>query len=115
MVLRKIIYILPAVLMVSCQSGNSSAPAESTPEDKPADPMETAKTLYIQNCAACHGEDGKLGVAGAKDLTKTTLNESAVIEQIKNGKNGMPPMGKLLGSEENIQAVATYIYQFRKK
>jgi len=48
------------------------------------------KSLYELNCAVCHGNDGKLGLAGAKDISITSMDISAITEIIRNGKGAMP-------------------------
>src|SRR5688500_2960803 len=40
------------------------------------------KSLYEAKCGLCHGNDGKLGVSGAKDLSQTTLDITAIKEII---------------------------------
>lgn len=64
------------------------------------------KTLYEANCKICHGNDGKLGMAGASDLTKTTLTVSDIKSVILNGKNAMNPIEM---SDEQAAAVADYV------
>lgn len=49
-----------------------------------------SKTLFDNNCAKCHGTDGKgktqAGLkAGAKDLTDARLPDDRIIKSIKNG------------------------------
>jgi mono/diheme cytochrome c family protein len=48
------------------------------------------KSLYEANCSSCHGGDGKKGLAGAKDLTATSLDLAGIKEIIVHGKNAMP-------------------------
>lgn len=74
----------------------------------------SGEELYIENCAVCHGEDGKLGASGAKDLTESTLSDNEVLQHINEGKNGMPPMKSALETKENVSAVAEYIKGMRK-
>ena len=73
----------------------------------------TTQELYIENCAVCHGGDGKLCVSGAKDLTLSKLSSTEVQNRIEKGKNGMPPMKELLGSNENITAMTEYVLRMR--
>lgn len=69
---------------------------------------ELGKTIYIEQCIACHGSDGKGGISGAKDLSISTLDPTQRLEIVRNGKNSMLPYKKIL-SEEQIQAVAAYV------
>lgn len=64
------------------------------------------KTLYEADCKICHGNDGKLRMAGASDLTKTTLTVSDIKSIILNGKNAMNPIEM---SDEQAAAVADYV------
>ena len=48
------------------------------------------KSLYQANCALCHGGDGKLGAAGAKDLSVSVMDVSQIKEIIIHGKGAMP-------------------------
>ena len=71
----------------------------------------TAK-LFKQNCALCHGTDGRLGVNGAKDLRLSELALAPRIELIKKGK------GKMIGFEntlstKQIEALAKYTLTFK--
>lgn len=69
--------------------------------------------LYSASCAKCHGEDGKLNLLGAKDLSVSTMDLNARIEIIKNGKNAMTPFSGML-NEEQIKAVAEYTETLKK-
>lgn len=66
------------------------------------------KEIYEQKCSTCHGGDGKLGMAGAKDLSATVLEHSAILEIITNGKNSMAAYKTTLSAEQ-IESVASYI------
>jgi len=63
--------------------------------------------LYIAACSGCHGVDGKLGIMGAKNLSASTMDLSARIELIKNGKAAMTSFSGIL-TDEQIKAVAEY-------
>jgi len=74
-----------------------------------------ARGLQIYNaaCVDCHGVDGKMGLNGAKDLTVSALSHEEKINIITNGKGLMSPFkGRL--SEEEIEAVATYVDSIKK-
>jgi cytochrome c553 len=72
-----------------------------------------AEQIYIQNCANCHGTDGKLGLNGAKDLGLSTMNTSEKESVIANGKGLMPKFKGLL-NEQQIKDLAQYIEGFKK-
>jgi uncharacterized membrane protein SirB2 len=71
------------------------------------------KELYEASCISCHGSDGKLMLAGAKDLSISTISMEEKKNIIKNGKNLMTGFGTML-TDEQIAAVATYVESFKK-
>lgn len=110
MVLKKLPFtILITLLFSSCQDAPSShtKAAEETPAQKGA-------SLYSMHCAQCHGEDGRLGSSGAKDLSKSLLTDAEIRLMILNGKNAMPPMKALLETAENIDLVVSHVKRLRK-
>jgi cytochrome c oxidase cbb3-type subunit 3 len=71
--------------------------------------------IYAENCAACHGDDGK----GKRDLGSPNLTDAVwlygssrrvIVEGIVNGRGAvMPPwLGRL--DEPTIKALAVYVY-----
>ena len=76
--------------------------------------LATGQALYTQNCAVCHGPDGKLGLNGAYDLTKSNLTPAGRIYQVTNGSlsKKMPAFKDKL-SEEQIQQVVEYSLTLR--
>jgi cytochrome c oxidase cbb3-type subunit 3 len=76
---------------------------------------ERGAKVFADNCAACHGDDGK----GKRDLGAPNLTDSVwlygasrtvIIEGLVNGRGGvMPPwLGRL--DEPTIKALAIYVY-----
>lgn len=72
----------------------------------------SGKSIYESKCANCHGNDGKLGLSGAKDLTASTLSHDENIAIISNGKNAMQSFKNDLSAEQ-IEAVANYVEELR--
>lgn len=78
------------------------------------------KTIFAENCAACHTPAGTgMQALGAPNLTdKVWLyggSAAAIIETITKGRNGvMPPMTQTLGTTSNQDAklhlLAAYVY-----
>ncbi len=85
----------------------------------------SGKTLFAENCAACHTPAGTgMQAMGAPNLTdKVWLyggSEAAIIESIAKGRHGiMPPMTQTLGTTSNQQAklhlLAAYVYGLSQK
>lgn len=71
------------------------------------------KTVFQANCITCHGEDGQLGLMGSPNLTTSVLDITSKVEIIRNGKGAMQAFGGVLTDEE-IQAVATYVDSLKK-
>ncbi len=70
------------------------------------------KAIYIAKCTTCHGEDGKLGLSGAKDLTVSVLTQDEKKSIILNGKNGMAGYKDQL-SDSQIEAVLNYVSELK--
>ena len=111
MVLTKIILLIPLFFIFACESNSKSAQLEKEVDDNY---IPNSSELYSDNCSTCHGLDGKLCSAGAKDLTKSKLSNQEIEKILENGKNGMPPMKELLGSKKNNIAIVEYIKKMRK-
>jgi cbb3-type cytochrome c oxidase subunit III len=97
------------------------AAAVSAPEKKGrAAVIERGRTIFMQNCARCHGADGRahteLGeLYGAKDLSDPAwwrterVNDRRLTNSVTNGKKGgMPAYGKKL-SKSDINAVVAFV------
>ena len=93
--LKKVIVLTVLVVSVfACGSKNSSGTID-------------AEKLYKANCVICHGADGKLGINGAKDITKSPMTLKERINNITYGAGTMTPFKDIL-SEEEIKAIAKY-------
>jgi cytochrome c oxidase cbb3-type subunit 3 len=89
----------------------TSMGAEQLAADREA--MEIGKRLFLNNCAQCHGSDGR-GSTGFPNLADNDWNWGGQLENIvatiTNGRNGvMPAMGAALGGAENVRNVANYV------
>lgn len=81
-------------------------------DQKPA----PAKTLYLNNCARCHGADGRgtteLGkLYGATDLTQKKvkrMSRKKAARIIQNGDGSMPAFNKKLSAKE-ISTLVSFI------
>lgn len=69
--------------------------------------------IFMNNCASCHGEDGKLGLMGSPDLSGSVMDLSARIEIVKNGKGAMTGFSGIL-NDDQIKAVAEYTQTLKK-
>ncbi len=106
--------LLPAIALSS--RGHSTAQAVSNQQDK-----GDAITLFKQNCAKCHGEDGRAKtfrgkLVGARNLSELKWQESITDEQIsaaiKNGPGAMPSFEKKF-SPAQMDLLIAYVRHFK--
>lgn len=101
-------FVALLILLWACSSSISETP----PSEISANTIKTGKEIYIQNCVACHGANGKMGFSGAKDLSKSVLPLKDRILVITYGKGVMNAFKNLL-NEDEIEAVAVYVESLR--
>lgn len=75
--------------------------------------MAMGERLYLNNCAQCHGSDGR-GSRGFPDLTDRDWlhggSFATIKESVRNGRHGiMPPMAAAVGSAQDVENVAHYV------
>lgn len=63
--------------------------------------------IYTDNCAKCHGTDGKAGITGASDLSVTQISNDSISSVILNGRKTMAKIDGL--TPEQASAVAEYV------
>lgn len=110
MVLMKITFFTLTFILFGCQSASDTSSKKPEQLDKTS---LTGEQLYSTHCTSCHGIDGKLGVSGASDLSKSSLSAKQVASILLNGRNGMPAMKELLETSENMDSVINYVIQLR--
>ncbi len=97
--------------MVPVYAKYVSMSAEELGRDAQA--MGIGQRLFLNNCAQCHGSDGR----GSKSFPNLADNDwlgpntlDSVKKTITEGRMGvMPPMGAAVGSGEDIKNVAHYV------
>jgi cytochrome c oxidase cbb3-type subunit 3 len=75
--------------------------------------MGIGERLFLNNCAACHGSDGR----GSKSFPNLTDSDwlwgggfADIQKSIVEGRNGvMPPMAAALGGGDSVRNVAQYV------
>ena len=102
---------LGAFVGIGCLVGANTCPGSSKPKQTSTD----GETLFLANCAACHGIDGS-GSRGPS-LVSGPGGELSIEElkaRINNGKRlaGMPKFEGVL-TEQQIGAVAEYVVELR--
>jgi cytochrome c oxidase cbb3-type subunit 3 len=96
--------------MVPVYAKYVSMSAEELGRDAQA--MGIGQRLYLNNCAQCHGSDGR-GSKGFPNLADNDWLGANTLDSVKKtiveGRVGvMPPMGAALGSSEDVKNVAHY-------
>ena len=71
-----------------------------------AAPPAPGQVIFQKNCVRCHGKDGRLGLNGAHDLTKSNLNAYGRTYLVTSGMGKMPAFGKTLTEAQIAQVVA---------
>lgn len=85
-----------------------SAPAAVASSDE-----ASPRSLYVQNCARCHGSNGKAQTTlgrklEADDLTASSASTAKIIRTVTNGRGKMPSFRKKL-SKAQIESIAGYV------
>ncbi|MGI4834506.1 MAG: c-type cytochrome [Janthinobacterium lividum] len=71
-----------------------------------AAPPTPGQLLFQKNCARCHGLNGRLGLNGAHDLTRSNLNTFGRTYLVTSGMGKMPAFSKTLTAAQITQVVA---------
>ncbi|MEZ4776997.1 MAG: SirB2 family protein [Bacteroidia bacterium] len=77
------------------------------------DAIAHGKALFERNCIVCHGAAGNMQGSGAKDLTISELDATAMKTLVLKGKNAMPAYEKFYSAPE-IDAVVQYVRTLKK-
>ena len=112
-----LIPVLP-LLMSGCASPGPLAVKQAS---YPADQVD-AHGLFVENCATCHGQDGRAHtlhgrLVGAQNLTdanfQANTTDEEIVHALKTGPGAMPAFEKKLSPSE-IAALATYVRSFKQ-
>ncbi len=89
-------------------SGGTGAADAATDATAAGDPQD-GESVFADNCAGCHGPEGKGGGVGP-DLSRSADAGDVVkvIAQVTNGGGGMPAFGDQL-DETQIRDVSAYV------
>lgn len=104
LVLRYTIIAFVFVGLFSCSEEGATSKNEHSSRY-----MTKGELMFIERCAVCHGEKGDANIAGAADLTKTTLNDSEMKEVVEFGQNGMPAFGLIFENTSDMDSLIVYI------
>lgn len=105
-----LVLISATVLMMTSCSGSSEEENGEMNEEF----VSIGQEIFESNCVACHGYDGKAGVGGAIDLTKSTLDEEGIKDVINNGRKAMVSQKHAYNTDEELQELVNYVISFRE-
>ena len=107
--------VLPLVLLSAC----STPPGQPQKGSEPVAPNQVVdfNTLYAQNCAACHGVEGRGGasIALANPVYLAIVDENAMHHVVANGVRGtsMPAFAQNAGgllTDEQINVITSGLF-----
>lgn len=108
-----IVVVLTIALLTSCSARLPGQPTEAERWRSPAEVTDFDQ-LYTQNCAGCHGVDGKLGAARSlnEPLYLAFVTDDAMRQAISKGRAGtnMPAFSEQAGghlTERQIQLLVS--------
>jgi mono/diheme cytochrome c family protein len=108
--------VIVSLMMLAACSTRESAP-RTDPEPIAPDQISDFATLYTQNCAACHGAEGRGGasIALANPVYLAIVDEPTMRKVVANGIRGtsMPAFAQSAGgmlTDEQISAIASGIF-----
>src|SRR6266850_1494565 len=108
--------ILSLFLLMGCNAQLPGKPTEAERWRAPADVSDFTE-LYTQNCAGCHGSDGKLGAARSLNdsLYLSFIQDDALKQVISQGRNGtnMPAFSQQAGGALTDRQIALLISGMR--
>jgi len=98
----------------------STGPLARQEANYPGDKVD-ARGLFVENCAACHGKNGRAHtlhglLVGAQNFTslewQVATTDTQIVHAINTGPGVMPAFERKLSSAE-IEALAKYVRAFR--
>jgi len=80
---------------------------------KAKEDLAIGKSAYYKyTCNTCHGDDGKMGFQGAKNLEESQLTDDEIKHIVRNGKGMMKPVEEI--SDTELKYLVMYVKSFRK-
>ena len=115
---NKVMALLSFVMLISsyglAEASRSKPYSVKHPsENLSGDKFAAGKFIFENNCAYCHGADGKKMYRDAVDLSLAVKSATMTEAIIRNGSNNKMPAYGLILSEEEIKSVSSYILTLR--
>src|SRR6185295_4555854 len=113
-----IVVVLTIALLTSCSARLPGQPTEAERWRAPAEITDFDK-LYTQNCAGCHGMDGRLGAARSlnEPLYLAFVTDDAMRQTISKGRAGtnMPAFSEQAGGHLTDQQIELLVSGMRSR
>ena len=106
--------ILTSLIVMSCSDESAPKENRNSAVGKGTIAPVDGKALFSTHCAACHGNDGKAGIAGASDLQASRLDSASIFQTIRNGRKNMPAYKERI-TENEIKRLTMYVAQLKTK
>ena len=94
--LLSLILIVGAYGMAEAGKNKPFIPAKVALKGTATEENSAGAKLYFENCAFCHGADGKKLYRGAKDLTISPFAYDDIVQMVREGSKGKCPVIQLL-------------------
>jgi mono/diheme cytochrome c family protein len=100
-------------------AGGCDLPGRPNPANKPvpADQVLNFSVLYCQNCAGCHGAEGKLGAAPPlnDELFRAIVPEAEIVTVVTNGRHKtlMPAFAKENGGALTATQIQVLVHEIK--
>jgi len=113
--------VVAAVLAVGILAGCDSLPGKPKESDRPISPSEVKSftALYGQNCAGCHGVDGRFGAACelANPVYQALVDDATLTRIVGQGvaDSAMPPFAHDAGGYLTAAQVAIVVDGMRQR
>ncbi len=106
--------LLFAILLIAAGLTTGTALAQDTQDAQNAQDPHPGTSLYIANCATCHGQDLKGGNGSSLVDGEWAFGDDheEIVANIEDGipERGMPPFGQSL-TDDQIESIVAYIDQ----
>ena len=107
---NKTLAVLSLLLIIAAYG---MAEMAKKPAVKTAAAEVDGQKIFMDNCALCHGHDGKAGINGASDLSASLLDHDGIVAVVANGRGVMASFKRVL-TQEQIDAVAKHTEALKK-
>lgn len=107
MMRKRIAWLVLPLLLLAC--GETPDATKAVTVDGAPDGAQ----VFDMYCTLCHGSDGRQGINGAKDLTRSMLSREEMVAIVTHGRNTMAAYSTVLDAAQ-IEAVVDHVRGLKK-